>query len=58
MLNGQEKSMKVLVTDVEQTLDFRFYDDASIAPSKSTDSKPVSNGRSVRLDDLLNLQNK
>lgn len=55
MLNGQEMEKKVMVTDVEQTLDFRFYDEAVPAPSSQTKT-PVIQGGSVSLDALLKLQ--
>ena len=56
MLNGQEMEKKVTVTDVEQTLDFRFYDDMIPAPSSQTKTPAVIQGGSVSLDALLKLQ--
>lgn len=55
MLNGQQKDMKVLVTDVEQTLDLRFYDDTAIPDSKPVFS-PANKKGTVSLDDLMRLQ--
>lgn len=58
MLNGQEMEKKVTVTDVEQTLDFRFYDDMTPAPSSQTKTPAVIQGGSVSLDALLKLQKR
>ena len=55
ILNGQQKDMKVLVTDVEQTLDLRFYDDTAIPDSKPVFS-PANKKGTVSLDDLMRLQ--
>lgn len=55
ILNGQQKDMKVLVTDVEQTLDLRFYDDTAIPNSKPVFS-PANKKGTVSLDDLMRLQ--
>ena len=55
MLNGQQKEMKVLVTDVEQTLDLRFYDDTAIPAARPAFSPAIKKG-TVSLDDLMRLQ--
>ena len=55
MLNGQQKEMKVLVTDVEQTLDLRFYDDTAIPTARPAFSPAIKKG-TISLDDLMRLQ--
>ena len=58
MLNGQEMEKKVTVTDVEQTLDFRFYDEMPSVPSSQTRTPAVIQGGTVSLDALLKLQDR
>lgn len=58
MLDGQEMEKNVTVTDVEQTLDFRFYDEGTGPASSRHRNTTVIQGGTISLDALMKLQRK